>query len=159
MATALDFISLEEAKEFLRVDFADEDSLITSFIGSAVEQIEKATEERLYQRDEVIVTKQDIYTLLSYPVNQIKSVVDKYGNAVEFEAETIEDTLISLPCDQTKKIITVDVGYTEVNPAPKSLKEACLQLIEHKYNNRSASGAIPESILQTIAPYRRLTWF
>lgn len=51
--TPLDVISLEDAKLFLRTDFDDDDSLITSLIYSAVNLVEQKTQYRLYQRTEL----------------------------------------------------------------------------------------------------------
>src|SRR6201986_58556 len=50
--TALDVISLTDAKDFLRVDFPDDDNLIESIISSAVRLVEQKTQYRLYQRIE-----------------------------------------------------------------------------------------------------------
>lgn len=52
MLTPLDVLSLDDAKLFLRVDFPDDDSLITSLIYSAVNLVEQKTQYRLYQRTE-----------------------------------------------------------------------------------------------------------
>lgn len=49
---ALDVITLQQAKIFLRVDYADDDALIESIISSAVNYVEQMTNYRLYQRTE-----------------------------------------------------------------------------------------------------------
>lgn len=50
--TPLDVISLAQAKQFLKTDFADDDALITSIIGSAINYTEQLTNYRLYTRTE-----------------------------------------------------------------------------------------------------------
>lgn len=70
--TPLDVITLSQAKSFLRVDFADDDTLIESIIGSAVNYVEQLTNYRLYRRSE---TKHSDGTynidLFQYPINSI----------------------------------------------------------------------------------------
>lgn len=51
--TPLDVVSLDDAKQFIKVDFPDDDSLITSIIYSAVNLVEQKTQYRLYQRTEL----------------------------------------------------------------------------------------------------------
>lgn len=51
--TPLNVITLDQAKAFLRVDFSDDDALITGLITAAVGLVEQKTQYRLYQRLEI----------------------------------------------------------------------------------------------------------
>lgn len=50
----LSVISLQQAKDYLKVDFGDDDGLITTMINSAVTLVEQKTQYRFYQRIEVL---------------------------------------------------------------------------------------------------------
>lgn len=68
----LSVVSLDEAKSFLKIDFNDEDSLITTMIGSAVSLIEQTTQYRLYQRTEVEYSDGTYNVdLFQYPLNTV----------------------------------------------------------------------------------------
>lgn len=157
--TPLDLISLIEAKDYLQVDFPDKDTLITSLIKSSIEQIEGATDRRLYERDEVITTNKEVYTTVVYPINSVVSIMEgttelvldtdyaeddnTYARIFEFNSEDV-------------RTITLTVGY-EAGECPESLKLACLNLIEYNYNNRGAAD-IPANVAQRISTFRRSPW-
>lgn len=70
--TPLDVITLQQAKDFLKVDFPDDDALITTIIGSAVDYVEQSTQYRLYNRMEVD-TSDGTYNvdLFQFPLNSV----------------------------------------------------------------------------------------
>jgi len=152
--TALDFISLAEAKNWLRVDFTDEDSIITMLLKSAIETVEKHTGQRLYKREESINSTSEKEELYVSPINEIISVLDEDDQPVDYVAVHGFNTTLTFE-DCSNKVIKLDVGYA--SGCPESLKLACLNLLEYKYNNRSATD-IPELIEEAIAPYRQYTW-
>jgi len=51
---ALNVITLQQAKDYLKVDFIDDDALITTCINAAVALVEQKTQYRFYQRVEVL---------------------------------------------------------------------------------------------------------
>lgn len=79
---ALNVVSLADAKAFLRVDFADDDTLITSLIFSAVALVESKTQYRFYQRIE-IQNSDGTYNvdLFQIPLNKV-TVQTLEGNPV-----------------------------------------------------------------------------
>lgn len=70
--TPLDVITVAEAKQFLRIDFADDDVLIESIIASAINYVEQMTNYRLYQRTEY-KHSDGTYNVdvFQYPVNSL----------------------------------------------------------------------------------------
>lgn len=154
--TALDLISLEEAKIFLRVDFTDDDSLITDLIYSAVETVENKTNQRLYQREITVKTYEDV-TIYDEPLNSIVGVVDEDDAAVDYTTHYGFNTDVFFDECEKLKTLTLDVGYA-TDACPVSLKLACKAIIDYKYNNRQATD-IPEAVEVELANYRKLTWF
>jgi hypothetical protein len=97
---ALDVVSLQTAKDFLKVDFSDDDALITALIFSGVALIEQKTQYRLYQRVEVqgsdgtynvdlFQTPLNSVTVLTFegnPVPQVQIKKQPLRTTVEFKS-------------------------------------------------------------------------
>lgn len=153
--TALDLITLEEAKTFLGVDFPDHDALITDLIKSAVETVENKTNHRLYERDITITTYKDL-TIYDEPLNSIVSVTDEDGT-VDYETHYNYNTELFFDECTKLKTVVVNVGYM-AGACPVSLKLACKAIIDYRYNNRQAMD-IPAAVEAELANYRKSTWF
>lgn len=77
-----DIISVTDAKAFLRVDFADDDTLITDLINSAFNLVEQKTQYRFYQRIETQYSDGTYNVdLFQKPLNSV-TVVTLEGNPV-----------------------------------------------------------------------------
>lgn len=157
--TPLDLITLAQAKEYLKVDFTDEDILITALIETAIEQVERATDQRLYQRSEVVNVNGDSSDIVLFPINSITSV--KEGETVlvaDVDYNTYYRTYARLFTfnDCEDRVITLDVGYA-ADACPATLRMACFNLIEYWFNNRGASD-IPPNIDERISTFRRSPW-
>ena len=159
--TPLELIPLADAKTYLKVDFTDEDTYIESLVKAAIEEIENATEQRLYDRSEVIETSKQTFVTPIYPINSITSIFQGGVELVEdtdYEVSGDWDKVFEFEdCENEEpKVITLDVGHT-AGTCPESLKLACYNLIEYWFNNRGASD-VPANVLSRISKYRRLTW-
>lgn len=70
--TPLDVLSLADAKSFLKVDFSDDDQLITGLISSAIAVVERKTNYRLYNRQEIDHSDGTYNVdLLQFPLNTV----------------------------------------------------------------------------------------
>ncbi len=69
--TELDVVTLQQAKDYLKVDFNDDDDLITSLIIGAIGMVERFTMYRLWQRSEAIQTSKNQYEAYQYPITAI----------------------------------------------------------------------------------------
>src|SRR5215467_8472948 len=105
--TPLDVISLDQAKLFLRVDFDDDNDLIEGLIYSAVGLVEKETNYRLYQRNEIIYqTGKYYYVAFQYPLNSVVSVIN-----IDSSDVTDYTSLVKLKYDALRIIIGYANGF------------------------------------------------
>lgn len=170
-------ITLADAKEFLRVDHSDEDSIITSAIGAAVDYCE--AELGLALMDQTITVKLDAFPSVDYiylPMSNLLSVVsisytDQNGDAqtyTDYTADTyntpgrIVNNLLVWP--QTKDVanavtIVYRAGFKEYDtgetvPVPRGIRQAMMMLITHFYDNRNAvfigSGMVSDELALAV---------
>jgi hypothetical protein len=170
---ALNVISLDKARKFLKVDFidADTDEEITDAIKSAVDFVEKQTNYRLYQRNEVIVNDMAELQLFQYPINSI-TIVDQNDVAVDKSTYRVDRwpirTLIKFYNMCNRHIytladdgelynkITLDVGFTDTTQIPQSILSAVKQLVTFFYENRNETSIDkPNNIMVTLQQYNR----
>lgn len=178
----LDVISLEDAKQFLRVDFDDDDDLITSLINSAVGLVEQKTNYRLYQRNEVIYTTGKFcYTAFQYPINGATVINQDSADTTVFTPKFLYETLRTIIgwaqgfwyWDSWQEfftnytytihsshcitfILTLDVGYTDSELIPTDLITAIKQIITFTYENRDMTKLeLPDNILMLVTNYKR----
>lgn len=175
--TATDVVTLSEAKAFLRVDFSDDDALITSLIKAAVGLIERSTEHRLYRRAEIVKTSKIGYTAFQYPLHGAEATaMDSQGTyTMQYRYETLRTELFwgngfwyegnydyffnpsyyNTAC-VTNFDLVLDVGYDSVDLIPDDLITAVKQVIVDRYENRDITEQqLLNNISIFIAPYRR----
>jgi len=81
----LDVVTLAQAKIYLKVDFADDDTLIESIIGSAINYVEQATSYRLYTRTEYKHSDATYdVDIFQYPITSV-------------QVQTIDGTVVTWP--------------------------------------------------------------
>ena len=149
---ALCIISLSEAKENLRVDYSDDDAMISRLIKTSIDWVERYTSNILYERNRIEQSDGCEITVYDYPVAVLS--VEKDGNPVEYTTQKRSDRLLI----QAPKgaIVTLKVGYSDTREVPGTLIEACHKLITYLYENRDAySMGIPVDIQGLINQYRR----
>lgn len=94
---ALDVITLQQAKDQLKVDFADDDALITQIISSAVNVVEQKTNWRLYQRVEIDHSDGTYnVSILQTPINSItiKTIDGTVVTWPQIKIDPIRQTII-----------------------------------------------------------------
>lgn len=180
--TPLDVLSLEAAKSYLRVDFADEDDLITALIYAAVGYVEQDTQYRLYQRDEVIYqTGKYYYTAFQFPLNSASVIDINSEDTTVYTAKLHYERLRTIigwaqgfyywngwyefftnyyysfhGSDQVTFILTLNVGYTDTTQIPADLITAIKQIISYTYENRDMTKIeMPSNITMLLSRYRR----
>lgn len=150
--TALDVISVEQAKAYLRVDFDTDDDLITSLIQTSVAWVEQYTCYRLFERVELFIAYNCKTGLPYYPIEV---------TSVEYDGDEQDIVTKNRPLElvvECKKdsVITATVGYSDVADIPAPLLTACYKLITYLYENRDAYGAtLPVDVQLLINQYRR----
>ena len=148
MAAYLDVITLERAKNYLRIDsdLTDDDAEITSMINAACRYIEKRTNHLLYAREATYtgVCQVKVY---DYPINSITT--DPAPFVCHF---TMFDVF------PNNKTVDLNVGYETPDLVPDELIQAALQMIKVWYyesEKQVNSTLIPESVKEAIDVYRR----
>ncbi|HEY4756066.1 MAG TPA: head-tail connector protein [Ignavibacteriaceae bacterium] len=134
--TALDVISLEQAKTFLVVEFNDHDALITRLIKSAVSWVEKRTGYILYKRDKNEYVR-DRERLFYYPLGL------KTGSNTG--VELIEGKLsytVNITSGDNPRSIVLEIGYDDSASIPNELITACERLITYWYDQRELENQI-----------------
>lgn len=181
----LDVVTVQQAKDFLKVDFDDEDLIIEGLISSAIGLIEQNTQYRLYNRTEVIYTSKILYEAFQFPligasvVSQDSADTNVYtmrmrpqtlrtilfwGNGFEYidsyqQFWNNDYYNLSNPCSVTFSL-SLNVGYTAVADIPQDLITAVKQVIVFTYENRDMTKEeILSNIDMLIAPYRRFVTF
>lgn len=144
----IDVITLERAKNYLRidVDLTDDDIEITSMINAALRFIEKRTNHIMFARD-IVYTQGCQVKVYDYPINSIVTTPAPYQ--VDFSTWVVFiDT----------KTVELNVGYENAEDVPDELIQAALQMIKVWYyesEKQVNSTLIPESVKEAIDVYRR----
>ena len=149
-------LSLSEVKSWLRVDYSDEDTLITSLISEARNQAELYLGVSIIEKSIVLILTDRSDIQLPYgPVSAVSSVVDENDDALEYDLLAEKITFDST-VDYAK--ISYSAGMSTV---PSGLEMALKQIIMRYYENRGDDkniGLLPNEI-QSLKPHRRKLWF
>lgn len=157
-------VTLPEAKNFLRIDFEEDNSYIDSLIATAREHIETISNIVLIEK-EISIKVEDADSELKLPFepfSQVVSVIDEEGADIsdyEIETDYEGEARISF---STEQIFPVDVVYRSgFDLIPRPLWQAILILVSHLYDNRQifVSGRnvneIDFTLKALIAPHKR----
>ena len=152
-------VSLVEAKAHLRVDGADDDTLITSMLGTAIQQAEQATGRALMPQTWVLSL--DAFPksleLTRVPVASVSSIAytdvdgaDQVLSASEYTLNNASDFDIasvapaygkSWPATRAQVNavrVTYVAGYVDATKVPESIKSWIKLLVGAMYENREA---------------------
>jgi hypothetical protein len=143
----LDVISLQRAKDYLRVDvgFNDDDVQIESMIKASLRFIEKRTNHIMFEQDKNYtgVCQVKVY---DFPINSIVTTPTPFN--VNYSLFKI------FPND---KEVTLNVGYA-VGEVPEDLVEVALQMIKVWYyesEKQVNTTLIPMSVHEVLDIYKR----
>ena len=148
--TALDFISLEEAKNSLVVDYQDRDSDIIRYINTAVALTERITNYALYQRAHT-------YTIPSYGCLEIYDYpIDLSPTGITVHENVLSTTVKGAPGLGVQS----NIGYVDPSDAPSPLKDACLKIINYLFENKDLYETnLPLDVQLLLNPYKRSATF
>ena len=164
-------VTLAEAKNYLRVDFNDDDVLIQGIIDSAQRRLEQYGSFAMTPRTlQAIAYVSNIIELPYTPINDVTKV--EYFNGTSWiELSNNADYVIYGTNYKKVKILTYPrsdyrftytCGFTEL---PHIIKQATLKLIADLYDYRqseSPSTHVSENMMtayEMIEPYKRTTIF
>lgn len=144
----LDVITLEEAKNHLRIDldFNEDDNSIKRMITAALQLIEKETNHIFYPRDKTYYRSKSMDAILvyDYPINDFPDdiVTLHFSLMHQFKADKID----------------LNIGYKNKEDIPVALIEAAFQIIDVWFYNHEVdtnTPAIPESAQRILFTYKR----
>lgn len=170
--TGTDIISLADMKEFLRVDYTDEDATITALIDSAVQYVQNYT--GLHFKLTTFVMNIDYFHYVEIPskiisvtgvtyydtTDQVQTLdTSKYYTDTSHEPARVSFVTPPDTFDDRYNAVTISGTLGENTPAPP-LVHAMKMLCAHYYENRRAvvvgamSSKIPLGIENILNPYR-----
>ena len=153
LVTGTDDLTLEEAKTFMRVDFDEEDELITNLISQARNLIEVYTNRSLIESGVIAVLSARKEYIPSYgPVYLIVDLKDKDGNAVDYEWDGLKLTF------KTKDTLTLRYDTKPDNTF--GLMLGWKETVSYLYENRADTSNIGLILYynQNLMPFRRSIW-
>lgn len=149
MASALDVISLQQAKDFLVIDFPDRDAEITRHIKAAIGYIEKYTNHMLYQRPKEYVIDGCSLEIYDYPL-EVSTNVDRVC------AHVLSKTYYA----KSGTVLNATVGYSNPDNIPEELVEAAYKLITYLTENKDIySAGLPWDVQMLVNKWRRSATF
>ena len=164
--TSPEVLDLPTVKSFLRVDFVEDDTLITSMITQAREVVEDYLSRSIVQCDVTATcTVRDELFLPYGPVLSIDSVKDKDGEVIDYTwngfTVFFNGTYTVEECESNNFVITYKAGSDANNLLPAGLKLGLLETIAYLYDNR---GNVEKDIMllliqnTNLMPYRNKVW-
>ena len=148
-------VTLQQAKDWLKVESDADDDLITDLIAAARLHCEKYANKSLVQRTITAVVCNELGgVFLPYgPHGSIVSAADAAGNDVTLTTRGDQFKQIMEPCSDYLKIV-----YTAGYPVCPSLyKKAIKNALMYMYQNRgdaALSGDIGSEAMTTLSPFR-----
>jgi len=151
MTNYTDVISLEQAKLYLKIDDGQTitDDEITGMINSALSLIEKRTNhifktrDKVYYRDCALVQQVKVY---DYPIDNSETELDIIYRPLYAFVPTVND------------VVTLTIGYENVDDIPPELIDSALQIINFWFYNsetKNAMNTIPDFLLSNLDTNRR----
>jgi hypothetical protein len=146
--TAVEPVSLAEAKAWMRVDYGSEDAIITSLIKTARTALERYLGISIIEK-EITINAVGVWLPFAIPYQPVLSVdVIKVNDS---EIDTPTDLVIRSNNVQTVNIeLEYTAGFTTV---PEPLKHAIKEMVHFYFDNRGSIASIPGSVLPLIQTY------
>jgi uncharacterized phiE125 gp8 family phage protein len=179
-APAVEPLSLDEAKAFLRVEHNDDDDVIAALIAGSRLHVEAQTRRVLITQTWRLM--RDVWppsgrvTVRPAPLQALTAarIYDEDGTAHEIDtqafvadagASALAFAVWALPVPGRAAAgieLDVRVGYGDAaTDVPEPLRQAIRLLVAHWYENRGLVAAetalLPESVAALLAPYRMLS--
>ncbi|GIV51702.1 MAG: hypothetical protein KatS3mg038_2223 [Candidatus Kapaibacterium sp.] len=171
---AFEPVTLQEAKQYLRVTHTHDDTTILHLIRAAREEIERSTQHGAGRRDWIVtgrsfqdlslLTDERTIILLPAPVIAISEIKYRTGGvsvvlpSTEYRLDTSTQPAALMPAygkewpasddDEDSVAIKFSVGYATIDEIPPAYKQAVLMLVEQSYIERGGVWAGPPYALQ-----------
>lgn len=154
-------IDLSEIKNFLRIDFDEDDNLLNRLLKSAIKQCELYISRSITQKTYRLSLYNRVgkfINLLYFPVTNVTSIdiIDKNNNTVKFKNYTFDQIsnkviLNNIPTNFYRIDITYEAGYTKI---PDDIKQALLFHVAKMYDDKIGYSPIPKASLNIYKNYK-----
>ena len=152
--SSIPIIELSEVKNFLKVEFEEDDNLIKNLINTAIFQCEKIINKSLLEKTYIY----SIYTyqkkiILPYPtiktINKIEIITKNNSSLLdtnEYFIDNVSNSIIFK--NNIQSVYRIDIEYTtNSNLIENDLKQALLMHIAQLYENRNGNFTMPNNVL------------
>lgn len=159
MTSYTDVISLEQAKNYLRIDegMTEDDLFISSMIKAALQWIESYTRHILVEQEVTLYAPAQtncdgnyIYYVYHYPI----------VSAVPDAEKTVRNLYTKYYTSEEELVITA--GYDDIEKVPEALVQAAYAILQVWYYNSEKTvqtTLIPDAVKFALDPYRRFPLF
>ena len=150
----LSVISLDDAKEYLRVEHGDSDREIERMIKSALALIEEKTRHLFYDRDVTYRLKAGVVHVYDGPINTVGTT----GLASTVTRYDFTNYSVFTDTNTDNLTVALNVGYADASEIPSGLIQAALEILDYWYykNDGTASmSLIGNGAQETINSYSR----
>jgi uncharacterized phiE125 gp8 family phage protein len=172
-------VTVSEAKSHLRIDSSDDDSYISALVGAARNIAENYTNRSFYTQTWVMTLPYFPYGSIELKRGEVQSITSlKYydsdnslqtWDATNYRLDNSSDIGLIEPSDgwpsnvyerSNAVEITYITGWTSHTLIPSAIKQACLLIIGHLYENRqdvvigSQVNEMPQASKYLLDPYR-----
>ena len=156
-------VSLQTAKDWLRVTHSDEDDLITDLITVARKRIEQYCTRSLVSKTIVLTAYLDSYLQLPYsPINEITEVVLGTGTTDEWDAVDADDYYVVGYYEKHFKHPTTGVfkiTYTTLANSDYGLLNDLKRVLLWKYENRGDDDSnMPVELMSNAKQLKIWSW-
>ena len=154
MSSYLQVISLEDAKEYLRIDHNDSDKEIERMIRSALSLVEEKTNHFVYKRNVTYYLRDCEVTVYDSPIN----TVDTTGLATTVERYDFSTYSVFTDSNSDNKTIILSVGYESPEEIPQSLLLAAYDMMDYWYyqnDGRASINFIGDGAREVLNSYTR----
>jgi uncharacterized phiE125 gp8 family phage protein len=170
VAPTATIVTLQAAKDYLRVDYSEDDTLITNLIETARIRLEQYASVAMSARTLKVVAYVDEFIELPYaPINTISKVeywdgqawVEIFVGNYNVLGDTYKKIYFTSPI-MSEFRFTYTCGYTTT---PESMKTALLKMVGdlYEYRESSVESTKPSANLTTayelMKPYKRVSTF
>lgn len=165
-----DSAMLDGVREYLRLDYAHDDSGLDAILLAAINQAENCTGQILIQREarQMVSAGSDWQILSAFPVVSVQSVTGIPAEGARF-ALSPDAYVFEHGFDGTARLRVKQpgiAGRVEVvviaglaaswSALPEALRLGIHRIAAHSFEQRDGSGTLPESALALLKPWRRI---
>ena len=168
-APAVEPLTLAETKTYLRVDTADEDTLITQLIATARRAAEQYLRRSLITQQWKLAYDDYLPCDVPLPMGPVQSIVRVTTVTIGGSSTDISTSLYALNAAKTRLLLEQYIAEHQVEivyqagfgaagtNVPEPIRQGMLAHIAEIYDGRSRAQGAPQAAIALYHPYREVT--